>query len=37
MNLALFVDAGTFRRGVKERAKVQKILEPHKEKRCTGR
>lgn len=30
-------DAGTFRTGVKECTKVQKILESHKEKRCTGR
>lgn len=30
-------DAGTFRTGIKECAKVQKILEPHKEKRRTGR
>ena len=37
MNLALLCDIGTFRTGIKECAKVQKILEPHKEKRCTGR
>ena len=30
-------DAGTFRTGIKECTKVQKILESHKEKRCAGR
>lgn len=38
MNEPGFVcDAGTFRTGIEKCTKVQKVLEPHKEKRCTGR